>query len=392
MELEHPLPPGMRDLLPEEAASRRAIARAVMTSFELHGYRVVMPPAFEFADVIQRGLGTLAAADVLRFIEPESGEVAVLRPDMTPQIARIVATRLADHAPPFRLAYEGTVVRRRMGRAKKHRQIPQVGVELCGLPGPEGDLELLALAADALEAAGLTAFTVDIADAGIVRGLLEGTDAALAEEITGALGRKDEAVLTELAAKAGGDVPRVVPLARLHGGRDALVEATKVVRGTRAEEPAKRLLALFDAACARGLSRVLSADAGEVRGFAYYTGTIFSIYAGGPGEAIGGGGRYDDLLSRFGLPMPAVGLGLDIDALAWALRASGRRIVENNGIVVVGGDAELMKRLRDAGICAVAAADRASGEAYARSWGFAEVVEAAEAAARVVRNAREKGA
>ena len=132
---------------------------------------------------------------------------------------------------------------------------------------------------------------------------------------------------------------------------------------------------------------MLSADAGEVRGFAYYTGTIFSIYAGGPGEAIGGGGRYDDLLSRFGLPMPAVGLGLDIDALAWALRASGRKIVENAGLVVVGADAELLKRLRGAGICAVAVADRAAGEAYARSWGFAEVVEAAEAAARVVRNA-----
>ena len=74
------------------------------------------PPAFEFASVIERGLGTLDTADVLRFVEPESGEVAVLRPDMTPQVARIVATRLGDHPKPFRLAYEGTVVRRRLGR------------------------------------------------------------------------------------------------------------------------------------------------------------------------------------------------------------------------------------------------------------------------------------
>lgn len=388
----------MRDLLPEEAASRRAIARAVMSRFELHGYRVVTPPAFEFADVIERGLGTLGAADVLRFIEPESGEVAVLRPDMTPQVARIVATRLAEHAPPFRLAYEGTVVRRRIGRAKKHRQIPQVGVELCGLPGAAGDLELLALAKDALVAAGLASFTIDVADAGIVRGLLHGAPPSLAEEITRALARKDESTLTELTARAGGDVARVVPLARLHGGREALVEAVRVVRGTRAEEPANRLLVLFDEACARGLEGVLSADAGEVRGFAYYTGMIFSVFAGGPGEAIGAGGRYDDLLSRFGAPMPAVGFGLDVDALAWALRAAGRRVVDREGVVCVGATDALLAALRGRGIPAVAAADRDSAEAYARAWRFASVVEsgslpadveeAADAVVRVLRSPR----
>src|ERR1700730_17019076 len=144
--LEHPLPAGMRDLLPEEAAARRELARKMLDRFALHGYARVAPPVFEFAEVLERGLGTLAPADVLRFIEPESGEVAALRPDMTPQIARMVATRLRGRPPPFRLGYEGTVLRRRTGRARKHRQIPQVGVELAGVGGPEGDLELLALA------------------------------------------------------------------------------------------------------------------------------------------------------------------------------------------------------------------------------------------------------
>jgi len=380
-ELEHPLPPGMRDLLPEEAASRRAIARAVLGRFELHGYRLVTPPAFEFASVIERGLGTLDAADVLRFVEPESGEVAVLRPDMTPQIARIVATRLGDHTPPFRLAYEGTVVRRKMARAKKHRQIPQVGVELCGLPGHAGDLELLALAADALRAAGLERFTIDIADAGIVRGLLAGVEPALADEMMHALARKDEATLAELAPKVDGTGGRVASLARLHGDRAALVEATRLVSNTPAEDAAKRLLALFDAASKRGLADVLRADAGDVRGFAYYTGTIFSIYAEGAGEAIGGGGRYDDLLARFGAPMPAVGLGLDVDALARALRAAGKQVSPPAGVVVIGGaDHEaLLGDLRARGITAVAAPDRASAEAYARSWGFTKVVDVADA-------------
>src|SRR5579863_2867310 len=187
--LEHPLPAGMRDLLPEEAAARRALARKVLDRFEVFGFSLVTPPVFEFADVLERGLGTLAPADVLRFVEPESGEVAALRPDMTPQIARIVATRLRGRPPPFRLCYEGTVLRRRSGRARKHRQIPQVGVELAGLAGPEGDLELLSLAAAALRATGLEQFTIDIGDAGIVRSLLAGLAPEDQSRLTGALAR-----------------------------------------------------------------------------------------------------------------------------------------------------------------------------------------------------------
>jgi len=117
----------MRDLLPDEARRRRALGRRVLEHFALHGYQLVTPPAFEFAEVLERGLGTLDPSDVLRFVEPESGEVAALRPDVTPQIARMVATRLAREPRPIRLCYEGTVVRRRQGRARRHRQMPQAG-------------------------------------------------------------------------------------------------------------------------------------------------------------------------------------------------------------------------------------------------------------------------
>ncbi len=366
----------MRDLLPEEAASRRDLSQAVLDRFSLHGYRLVTPPAFELASVLERGLGASAADEVMRFIEPESGEVAVFRPDMTPQVARIVATRLGDHEPPFRLAYEGTVVRRRTSRAKKHRQIPQVGVELCGVAGAEGDLELLCLAADAMRVgAGLERFTIDISDAGIVRELLAGVEPAKAGEISVALARKDEASLAELCAGLS-EGPLVIALARLHGGREAIVEALQLLRDTRAAEPASRLLALFDAAVARGLGPHLSADPGEVRGLSYYTGTIFSIYAEGPGEAVGGGGRYDDLLARYGAPRPSVGLGIDLDALAWAVRASRAESSCLSGVVIVGTDDDpRLAELRSRGIPAVAVADPARARAYAASWGFAYVWE-----------------
>jgi ATP phosphoribosyltransferase regulatory subunit len=375
--LEHPLPAGMRDLLPPDASARRALARAVLDRFSTFGYRLVTPPAFELADVIERGLGALAASDVLRFVEPESGEVCVLRPDMTPPIARIVATRLRVERPaPYRIAYEGTVVRRRLGRAKKHRQIAQVGVELCGLGAAEGaDLEILELAADALRGAGLTRFTIDLADAGIVRALLEGASSERAEVVTAALARKDEALL---AAEAKG-LPyagALAALAGLHGGREALVEATRLLAATPAAAAAQRLLALHDAAAARGLGPFLAADAGEVRGFAYYTGLIFSIYAPGPGEPIGAGGRYDELLARFGAPMPAVGLGLDLDALSRALREAGAGARDREGVVVVGAAEDpRVAALRARGIPAVASPDLARATAYAEAWGFAAVWE-----------------
>jgi ATP phosphoribosyltransferase regulatory subunit len=371
--LEHPLPAGMRDLLPDEAAARRALSRTVLERFSLFGYRLVTPPAFELAQVIERGLGESALSDVLRFIEPESGEVAVLCPDLTPQIARIVATRLRDRAPPYRLAYEGTVVRRRAGRAKKHRQIPQVGVELCGVGSESADLELLELAADALRTAGLERFTIDLADAGIVRELLADVPAPRAADITDALARKDESMLAE-HVRGLGTAAALLALPRLHGGRDALEEAVKVLGGTRAQAASRRLLALFDAASAGGLAPFLTADAGEVRGFAYYTGTIFSIYAEGPGEPIGAGGRYDELLARFGAPMAAVGFGLDLDALAWALRSAGAALQRRSGVVYVGtNDDGRVAALRRRGIAAVAIAYHDAALAHARSWGHALV-------------------
>src|SRR5580692_12944791 len=198
--LEHPLPAGMRDLLPEEAAARRDLSRAMLDRFTLHGYALVTLPVFEFAEVLERGLGTLDPADVLRFVEPESGEVAALRPDMTPQIARMIATRLHERPPPFRLGYEGTVLRRRTGRARKHRQIPQAGVELAGVAGPEGDLELIALLVDTLRATGLERFAIDLGDAGVVRALLSDLPAEKRARLSEAISQKDDAEIAQLCA------------------------------------------------------------------------------------------------------------------------------------------------------------------------------------------------
>jgi len=151
-----------------------------------------------------------------------------------------------------------------------------------------------------------------------------------------------------------------------------------LLAATPAAKASERLLSLFDAAVARGLGPHLVADLGEVRGFAYYTGTIFHAYAAGTGDAVGSGGRYDELLARFGFPLPAAGFALDLDRVTEALReegVAGRRPVR---VVVVGppGDARIAD-LRSRGVGAVASGTASAALEWARAWGFTHVLDAA---------------
>jgi ATP phosphoribosyltransferase regulatory subunit len=384
----------MRDLLPEEARRRRALARHVLVHFEVHGFELVTPPAFEFAEVLERGLGTLDPADVLRFVEPESGEVAALRPDMTPQIARLVATRLAAEPTPMRLCYEGTVVRRRQGRARRSRQIAQAGVELYGVGSIAGDLEILRLAGSVVRAVGLQDFVIDLGHARIAGELLEALPGPLAGEIARALELKDGARVDDLLASplAAGVPARVAAciaaLPELHsdGSGDASGEALfrkaeALFAGTAAEAPARELHALWLAARApvegapdEQLAPVLRVDFGEVRGFAYYTGPIFHVLADGPGEPIAAGGRYDNLLARFDAPMPAVGFALHLDAVAWARDAAGVRDERAPRVLVAAGPGArgLVRQLREVGVPAVAH-EGEGALAYAAAWRFSHV-------------------
>jgi len=385
--LSHPLPAGMRDLLPEETRRRRALARQVLDHFALHGYALVTPPAFELAEVLERGLGALDPADVLRFIEPESGEVAALRPDMTPQIARMVATRLGREPRPIRLCYEGTIVRRRQGRARRHRQVPQAGVELYGATGEEGDLEALELAASVMTSLGLSAAVIDLGHASIARALLDPLPPPLAAEVSDALGQKDGARVERLLqGRVGARI--LAALCDLHGGGPGELaaetifdRAAPILAGTGAEGPLAELRALWTLAARRELSPMLRLDLGEVRGFAYYTGAIFHVLAPGPGEPIGAGGRYDDLLARFDAPMPAVGFALYLDSIAWAREAAGIADASPPRALVACSAASadaarpVIAALRARGIAAVAHPEEGAAE-YAAAWRFTHLVTA----------------
>jgi len=386
--LLHPLPAGMRDLLPSEARRQSTLLRRVTSAFELHGYERVSLPVFEYADVLEKGLGSLDAHEVLRFVEPETGEVVALRPDMTPQVARLLATRLAAAPAPARLCYEGSVLRRRRERARRHRQIPQAGIELLGSEGPAGDLEILSVATAAIRAAGLDQFTLDMGHAMVAASLLQGIDPAQHGGLVEVLAVKDERELVRRGEQAGvspADLAALVALPMLHGSGDTLwKDAEKVLGPTRAAGPLAELRALSNQVAERSLAPKLVIDLGETWNFNYYTGTMFQILAEGPGAAVGSGGRYDGLLERFGVPRAAAGFAVDLDNLGWALKTA-EAWEREPARVLVSGDADgVLGALRGAGIrCAAAPPNDALG--YAEAWRFSHWLDVENQRAALVR-------
>ncbi len=381
--LAHPLPAGMRDLLPEESRALSALGRRLMGSFELFGYQRVTVPVFEYAAVLERGLGALDPREVLRFVEPESGEVVALRPDMTPQIARLVATRLSDAPGPARLAYEGSVVRLRRERARRHRQIPQAGIELIGSGAPDGDFEVLEVACAALGRVGLGHFVLDLGHARVAGALLETCPEAAQAGLSEALAQKDTAELERRAKRAGLDaglVRALAALTELSGGAEIWPEARRLLAEGPAGPGLGELERVWERATELKWAPAIQVDLGEVRDLGYYTGVTFQILAEGPGAAVGAGGRYDGLLGLFGAPRPAAGFAVALDHLRWAL---GESSGQSAARVLVSGDDRVLAALRRAGVCA-APAPREARE-HARAWHYSHVLTLGAGSARLER-------
>jgi ATP phosphoribosyltransferase regulatory subunit len=266
--------------------------------------------------------------------------------------------------------------------------MPQAGVELYGAPGIEGDVEILRLAASVARRCGIASFVVDLGHAAIARSLLDAIPIPrdVVAEISDALAQKDAARIASLLAgvHAPREVARAIEaLPELHGADEAVFDrALPLFAGTPAEAPSRELRALWDTArrADEELAEALRIDLGEVRGFAYYTGAIFHLLAPGPGEPIGAGGRYDDLLARFDAPMPATGFALHLDPVAWALESAGVPDERPPSVLIVASDAaEAQARaLRAHGIPAVVHAAAAPEDAanYARAWRFSHLLAA----------------
>ena len=319
-------PAGTRDLLFPESLHRKELGAKIVGAFLSFGYELVTTPVYEHANVIERGLAMLDARDLVRFVEPESGEIAVLRPDITPQIARVVATRLKDKPPPYRLAYEGSVVRRRRGRARKQKQIAQAGVECIGVDGTQGDSEVIELALRAVKAAGVADIHLELGHVEFGAELLQTVPENAREKVSTALSQRDAHDLEKALVFAGIPASARKPffsLIELGGTHDDFHAFARTMKTPRAKRALRSMEELVARISSLAIVTPPSFDFADLRGASYYTGVRFSLLAKGPGEPLATGGRYDNLLGAYGSPLSATGFALDVDNIEWALAAAG---------------------------------------------------------------------
>jgi ATP phosphoribosyltransferase regulatory subunit len=327
----HPIPSGTRDVLPEETREVRAITDTLRGVFERHGYGEVYTPALEYESVLSRA--DMAEARPAYRVFDEAGAVLALRSDMTVPIARVVATRYAASDPPLRFCYFAHCYRGVPPQRGQARELLQAGIELIGSAAPEGTVEALTVLCHALDAVGLQGYRIGLGDASLFPALMRSLqvpeparpgmlEALARRDFVGLEHRLAETGLPEEAAALLLDVPQ------RRGGPDVLsdapAEADEAVTGMR------RVHELLEPDVAE---RIIF-DLGLVRNIGYYTGAVFEVYDPALGAPIGGGGRYDELLGRFGRRLPAVGFALGVDRLHVALAGEER----GTGVLLAGTD------------------------------------------------------
>ena len=309
----HPIPPGTRDILPDEMRELRRLHLAMVDVFERHGYGEVATPAIEYDEVLARGDGRTADS-AYRFFD-ERGDLLALRSDMTVPIARLAASRYAGVEPPLRLCYLANAFRAVRPQRGQMREFAQAGVELIGAPAPEGTVEVVEVLEATLAAAGLNRAVVGLGDADLYRQLLTelGIEGEARDSLLERLAGHDlvglEVELSELAGVADDQIETCIALSQLRGGREVLEEA-RSLGGAAVERATARLGETLGALEARGVADRVQVDLGLLRDLGYYSGAILEVYDPALGHVLGGGGRYDGLLKRFGLDLPAAGFAL----------------------------------------------------------------------------------
>lgn len=314
---ENAIPKGVADFLPEQADKIGYIEGKIRRVFELWGFRRIITPMLEFEDVLAAGMDDDLRGRAFRFEDRQSSRLIAIPPDITPQIARIEAMRMAGYPLPHRLYYNGRVLRHVESQSGRSRELFQAGVELIGLDSPEADAEMIAMAVEVLQNLGIEGFKVDLGQVDFYRGIMaaSGLDGAVLQKLQSAIARKDVSavrLLLENQAVADSVKEEIAALPRMFGGKEVLDTAAKMVRNDRSRTALDNLAQVMDILSIHGINDQLTIDLGEIRGLAYHTGITFEGFVPGLGEPVCGGGRYDGLMARYGAPLPATGFAFNV--------------------------------------------------------------------------------
>ncbi len=318
----HRIPSGTRDVLPDETREVHVITEALRGVFDAHGYGEISTPALEYEAVLARA--DMADARPAYRVFDESGAVLVLRSDMTVPIARVVATRYPTEEPPLRFCYVAHCYRGVRPQRGQPRELLQAGIELIGSPAPQGTAEALTVMCDALDALGLKGYRVGLGDASLLSALMASLHVPelVRPELLATLARRDFVELERLLATTGGlsdaAAELLLSVPQRRGGPEVLADVP-----ASAAEAVSGLRQVHELLAPHVAERVIF-DLGLLRSIGYYTGAVFEVYDPALGAPLGGGGRYDELLGRYGRSLPAVGFALGIDRLHIALAGEER--------------------------------------------------------------------
>lgn len=317
-------PEGVRDIYSTECEVKLLLQRNLHQVLKLYGFRDIQTPSFEFFDIFNQERGTVASKDMYKLFDKE-GNTMVLRPDITPSIARCVAKYYKEEDLPIRLSYIGNTYINSTTYQGKLKEATQLGAELVNDDSIDADAEMLAITIECLLKAGLKEFQLELGNADFLRSLIDEVGFSNQEDIAKLkdlienknMFGMEEIIINKDLSKGLKEI--LLKLPELFGSLDVLEYAKSVISFPRAIKAIERLESLYEIMKDYGFEKYISFDLGMLSKYDYYTGIIFKAYTYKTGEAIVTGGRYDNLVGQFGKDCPAIGLAIVIDNLMLAL-------------------------------------------------------------------------
>ena len=316
-------PEGVRDIYGDECRQKLKVQEQILKTLYLYGYQHIETPAFEFFDIFSKDRGSVSSREMFKFFDRDNNTL-VLKPDMTPAIARCVSKYFSEETMPIRLCYLERTYTNNFSYQGRLKETTQTGAEMIGDDSSDADAEMIAMVADCLKSAGLKEFQVELGQVEFYRGLVEeaGLDQSTQDELRELIENKNFFGVEELlnAVEIKDDLKALfLKLPKLFGSIEQIREARAMTTNQRALFAIVRLEKVHQILEHYGLSDYISFDLGMLSKYQYYTGIIFKAYTYGTGDYIVTGGRYDRLLEQFGKKAPAVGFAIVVDRLLMAL-------------------------------------------------------------------------